>query len=236
VIVVVGSPLVVVAEGGLGAGGTAVGVARAAAAAGGEVQVVGKVGEDPAGDAVLLDLAAARIGHVAILRDPSRATPAVAPIDEEADLFGEGDGELTAHDEPATTDRASEPGAAQAAGRSAAAHAALPLDPGDIELALRYLPDYRVLVVAEPLADATLAVALAAASWNGAATVVIVPAGSPQPAGAEGATVIEAPADDPDDAFAGIVGAYAAAIDRGEEPAEAFATASSSLGASAVLD
>jgi hypothetical protein len=82
----------------------------------------------------------------------------------------------------------------------------------------------------------SLGVALAAASWNGAALVVIVPAGSTQPTVGDDATVIEAPLDDPDDAFAGIVGAYAAAIDRGEEPKEAFASASSTLGWSAVAD
>jgi hypothetical protein len=36
------------------------------------------------------------------------------------------------------------------------------------------------------------------------------------------ATLIEAPEDDPDGAFAGLVGRYAAALDRGVAPAEAF--------------
>lgn len=40
-------------------------------AAGADVEIVGmgKLGEDPAGDMGLLDLAATGIGHVAILRD-----------------------------------------------------------------------------------------------------------------------------------------------------------------------
>ena len=206
-IVVVGSPLVGVTDTGLKAAGMATGIARAVAAAGSDVQVVGKVGEDPGGDAVLLDLAGALIGHVAILRDPSRPT----------------------FDEP---DRQSPPGGDESA---SAPTNGLSLEPGDIELALRYLPDYRVLVVAEPLAEESLRVALEAAGWNGAALVVIVPAGSAQPLATDDATVIEAPLDDPNDAFAGIIGAYAAAIDRGEEPAEAFATASSSLGWSAIV-
>jgi sugar/nucleoside kinase (ribokinase family) len=220
VIVVVGSPLVGVTDAGLRAAGMAAGIARAAAAAGAEVQVVGKVGEDPGGEAVLLDLATALVGHVAILRDPSRPTPAALPAPhDDLPLFEEADAEPVASDDDET-----------------ATTRGLSLEPADIELALRYLPDYRVLVIAEPLPDASLRVALAAAGWNGAALVVIVLAGSTQPAAGDDATVIEAPADDPDDAFAGIVGAYAAAIDRGEEPAEAFATASSSLGASAVAD
>jgi hypothetical protein len=221
VIVVVGSPVVGVTDAGLRAAGMAAGIARAAAAAGSEAQLVGKVGEDPGGDAVLLDLAAALVGHVAILRDPSRPTPAARPpLPEEPDPFDEADGEpAAAHDQGTVTQQDG-----------------LSLEPADIELALRYLPDYRVLVIAEPLPEASLRVALAAAGWNGAALVVIVPAGSTQPSAGADATVIEAPADDPDDAFAGIVGAYAAAIDRGEEPAEAFATASSSVGWSAVAD
>jgi hypothetical protein len=221
VIVVVGSPLVGVTDAGLRAAGMAAGIARAAAAAGAEVQVVGKVGEDPGGEAVLIDLATALVGHVAILRDPSRPTPAALPAPhDDMPLFEDAEGEPSADGDKAATEAAQ----------------GLSLEPADIELALRYLPDYRVLVIAVPLPDASLKVALAAAGWNGAALVIVVPAGSTQPATGDDATVIEAPADDPDDAFAGIVGAYAAAIDRGEEPAEAFATASSSLGASAVAD
>ena len=45
------------------AGGLAAGIARAAAAAGAEVQLIGKVGDDPAGDAVLLALARGGVGH-----------------------------------------------------------------------------------------------------------------------------------------------------------------------------
>jgi sugar/nucleoside kinase (ribokinase family) len=221
VIVVVGSPLVGLTEGGLQAAGMATGIARAAAAAGSEVQVVGKVGEDPGGDAILLDLAAGDVGHVAILRDPSRPTPATSPAPLDEPAFDEDDD----GDQPNVDD----------ADRMTTV-SGLSLEAADIELALRYLPDYRVLVVADSLAEPSLRVALAAASWNGAALVVIVPAGSTHTAAGDDATVIEAPPDDPDDAFAGIVGAYAAAIDRGEEPKEAFASASSTLGWSAVAD
>ena len=217
-IVVVGSPLVGVAEAGLRAAGMAAGIARAAAAAGAEVQVVGKVGEDPGGEAVLLDLAASLVGHVAILRDPSRATPAMAPAGDDESAFDEDESTMPED------------------GSSIAPADGLSLEAADIELALRYLPDYRVLVIAEPLAEASLRVATAAAAWNGAALVVIVPTGSTPQLPGDDATVIEAPPDDPDDAFAGIIGAYAAAIDRGEEPKEAFASASSTLGWSAVAN
>jgi len=198
----------------------AAGIARAAAAAGGEVQLVGKVGEDPPGDAALLDLASASVGHVAILRDPSRSTPVAAAADGEEAAFDEPDTNVTS-------------GAQERADRGTSG---LSLDAADIELALRYLPDYRVLVVADALAEASQRVAVAAAGWNGASLIVVVAAGADQSTPADGATVLEAPSADPDDAFAGVVGAYAAALDRGEEPAEAFATASSSEGVSAVAD
>ena len=219
-IVVVGSPLVGLTDSGLRATGMATGIARAAAASGAEVQVVGKVGEDPGGEAILLDLAASNVGHVAILRDPSRSTPATGPASVDEPAFDDDDGDRPNADDADRMMTVS----------------GLSLEAADIELALRYLPDYRVLVVADSLAEPSLRVAAAAAAWNGAALVVIVPAGSTQPAADDDATVIEAPSDDPDDAFAGIVGAYAAAIDRGEEPKEAFASASSTLGWSAVAD
>ena len=210
-IVVVGSPYLRFRESKQQAAGPTVGVAAAAAAAGADVQLVGKIGDDPAGEVVLLDLAARRIGHVAVLRDPARATPETADAGAtdaaEAEPFEE-------HDpEPGPTATSSGP----------------TLEPADIELALRYLPDYRVLVVAEPLVPEALQVVVAASRWSGAALILVVPNGS-EPLDIRDATVLEAPADDPDDAFASMVGGYAAALDRGEEPAEAFASASTARG------
>src|SRR5689334_12618574 len=74
-LVVVGSPAAGFAGAELRAAGIAAEIARAAAAAGGAVQIVGRVGEDPAGDAVVLDLAAAGVEHVAVLRVSGEATP-----------------------------------------------------------------------------------------------------------------------------------------------------------------
>jgi hypothetical protein len=216
VIVVVGNPGLIAAESPR-AGGLAVGVAAGAAAAGGDVQLVGKTGDDPAGEAALLDLAGRGVGHVAVLRDPGRGTPEL-PDPAAADL--------APFDEPE----------ASTATRLAPEALGPALEAADIELALRYLPDYRVLVVADPLSGAALDVVLAASRWSGAALVVLVPAGSEPQALSSEATVIEAPDVDPDDAFASVVGAYAAALDRGEEPAEAFATASSAGGWAAVAD
>jgi len=57
------------------AGGMAVEVAAWAQRRGGQVELVGKVGEDGAGDAVVLALGRLGIGHAALLRDPVRPTP-----------------------------------------------------------------------------------------------------------------------------------------------------------------
>jgi ribokinase len=214
VIVVIGSPHLRFRASKQEAAGTAVGVGAAAAAAGANVELVGKIGDDPAGEVVLLDLAARGIDHVAILRDPSRPTPETTDPDvADAELFEE----LTAEPTPADVP----PGPT--------------LEPADIELALRYLPDYRVLVVTEPLAPSALDVVLAASRWSGAALVIVLARGA-DPVDIPDATILEAPEGDPDDAFASVVGGYAAALDRGEEPAEAFATASTAGGWAAAAD
>ena len=65
--------------------GLAAGIALAAAAAARAVELVARIGDDPAGDAVLLAFAAAGIGHVATLRDPARRRPPVEADDEPMD-------------------------------------------------------------------------------------------------------------------------------------------------------
>jgi hypothetical protein len=221
VIVVVGSPEARQSVHGIAAAGVAVTVGRVAAAAGAEVQLVGKVGEGAVGDAVLLSLAEVRVGHVAVLRDASAATP----------LASEGT-EPEAVLDP--IERDSEPQATTASPPEAPVGPSL--DSGDLQLALRYLPDYRVVVVADALDDASLTTVVAAARWAGAQLIVVVAAGSSVAGVPEDATVLEAPAVDADGAFAAVVGAYAAALDRGANPAEAFASASVGSGWAAVAD
>jgi hypothetical protein len=116
------------------------------------------------------------------------------------------------------------------------------LDAGDVELGLRYLPDCRVVVVAEALPDDAAAAAAEGARYHGAALVAVVVRGSTPPrAFADGATVLELPTtedpspdspaaedpgqDDPGDAFAALVAAYVVALDRGEDAALAFEAA-----------
>jgi sugar/nucleoside kinase (ribokinase family) len=71
VIVVVGRPWL--SADGKAAGGAGL-VALAAARAGGRVELVGSVGNDLDGDAVITELGRAGIGHAAILRDPAGVT------------------------------------------------------------------------------------------------------------------------------------------------------------------
>jgi hypothetical protein len=116
------------------------------------------------------------------------------------------------------------------------------LDAGDVELGLRYLPDCRVVVVAEVLPDDAAAAAAEGARYHGAALVAVIEQGSTPPrAFADGATVLELPtiegpptddvspagpgADDPGSAFAALVAAYAVGLDRGDAADAAFAAA-----------
>jgi hypothetical protein len=206
--------------------GPAVGVARAAVADGASAQLIGKVGADATGDALLLDLARAGIGHAAVLRDPGRPT-AIARFLADEDLDGDVDEGLSldpaperAGDGPEQTARAPDDGFSVA------------LDPADVELGLRYLAGYGVVVAAEPFSEATLAIVAEAAGYAGAQLVVVTRSGSAGPVIDKNvpATLLEAPPDDPDEQFAALVGSYAAALDLGATAEEAFRAALGATG------
>ena len=215
-IVVIGSPSVRPGDPGQpsAAAGRPIDVARGAADAGSIVQLVGKIGDDPAGDALLLALAAAGIGHAAILRDPARSTPVAPPPDPEFEAFLPDDLDLAAADGP-----------------DAAAPDARPMiDGGDLDLALRYLPDHRVVVIAEAVERDALEVVVADCSYVGAALVLILDPGGQAAALPAGATVFESPESDPDGLFGRTVGRYAAARDQGIGEVEALAQATTGAG------
>ncbi|HEY6058580.1 MAG TPA: hypothetical protein VIV06_11135, partial [Candidatus Limnocylindrales bacterium] len=177
------------------------------------------------GDALLLALARAGVGHAAVLRDAGIRTRTVGlpetavDVDESAlDLLDEAGSPGTASKAPA-----GEPPAAPEA-------ALARLGAGDVELALRYLSDIAVIVVTEPLdAGASSAVA-AGAAFAGAQLVAVVEPGQAVPEAFEGGSVFEMPGGDAGPAFASFVAAYAAALDRGDPPATAFDEARSSSG------
>lgn len=232
-IVVVGSPIAVPSAHAIDAGGLSVEIARRSVGAGAAVQIVGRVGEDAAGDQVLLSLAAAGIGHVAVLREPGRPTPAAPPIagasaSPDGPALGEALFEETEHSD---TD-AEDAGGVMVEGEPAG----LSVDAADLELALRYVPDYRVLVVAADLDAPALDAVVAAVAWSGAHIVALMPDGSTTTALPDGATALLRPATDPDGAFAAMVAGYAVALDRGDEPRAAFAVAQRAGGWAAVAD
>jgi hypothetical protein len=211
VIVVIGALASRVVDGAVVPAGAVAAIAQAAAEAGSAVQCIAKVGDDPAGDALLLAIAQAGVGHVATLRDASHRTaqlpdePAdggldVAPADEAVPVGGD----------PVTP--AASPG----------------LDAADVGLALRYLPDHRVIVAVHPDGPAITAEVVAAAAWSGAHLLVIADPAAPLDV-PEGAVVL---AVDPATAerLGPLVGRYAALVDAGSTPADAFAA---TLGAAA---
>ncbi|MEO8438110.1 MAG: hypothetical protein ABI562_06585 [Chloroflexota bacterium] len=212
-IVVIGSPIGRLVDGATFAGGMAARVALAAASSGRTVQLVGRTGDDAIADAVVLDLAGGGVGHVALLRDPARATPVEVGTEEgEADAAGTLDGD----EADAETDAVSQ-------GEGPVATPGPALEPADVDLGLRYLTDFKVVVLAEPSDPATIAIVADAVRWADARLVLVLGAGKRMPDGLpDDAVVFEAPTDDPDGAFATLVGTFTAAVDGGTDPGPAF--------------
>jgi len=210
VIVVVGNPIARAPDSGGGLAGIPAQAAAAAVRAGATVQLVGKAGEDRAGDDLMLALARAGVGHVALLRDPAHATPIVDAVDPD-------DETLAPIAEPPRV-------------RPADAAERPSLDAADVELALRYLADYTTVVVAEPQPEAIVTIVVDAAAFAGAALILLVDGAGTGPTPPASAVVFEAPPDDPDGAFATMIGELAAAIDRGTPVAAAFREIEGRLG------
>ena len=181
--------------------GLAASVAVAAAAAGSRVELVGKTGDDPAGDAVLMGLTGHHVGHVATLRDPARPTPVTPAGPEPEELDG---AESSAPAPPAAEGPV--------------------LEAADVGLALRYLPELAVIVTVHA-APEVVDEALAASGWAQTALIVVVAPGAPAPDGMpETATVVALADDDDLEGGAGVaIGRYAAAIDQGDPADEAYA-------------
>ncbi len=202
--------------------GSAAALARAAAAAGAAVQLVGRIGNDATGDAVLLDLARAGVGHAAILRDAGRPTPSRPGASDDDPGAGSKEGSsLPGADQ--------DPDAALGDQRpeqipDSATADAIGLEPADVELGLRYLTGYGVIVVAEPLSEGTLAIVAEAADFAAAQLIVLATPGTARPTfdPGIGLTLLEAPVEDPDEQFAALVGRYAAALDAGVAADDAF--------------
>jgi hypothetical protein len=160
-------------------------IARRAARAGARVELIATVPVGRAGDAQLVELASAGVGHAAVLRSPAAA-----------------------------------------------------LEAADLELALRFVPDVRVVILADDEPGLALA-ATDAAAWSGASLIRIsrqlteadpgqpteVPSQTPA-----GAFVLAGPPRDPDEAFAGLVASLAVRLDAGEDAGAAWRGVSAGLG------
>ena len=211
-IVVIGSPIGRIVEGGIAAGGTASRVALRAADAGHVVQLVGRTGDDPTAESVVIDLARGGVGHVALLRDASRVTQ----LEPESAIDLEPDDLDDAPPNPASDGQAA---------------SAPPLDAADVDLGLRYLTDFAVVVLAEPAGVDVIRVVADAARWAEARLVLVVAAGATVPDGLPADDIVfEAPETDPDGVFATLVGDIAAALDDGAELEDAFRTSVASDG------
>ena len=90
------------------------------------------------------------------------------------------------------------------------------IDAGDLDLALRYLPDHQVVVVAEALDADALVVVVADCAYVGASLVIILEVGATAARSCRpDATAFEAPDADPDGLFGRTIGRFAAALDQG---------------------
>jgi hypothetical protein len=98
------------------------------------------------------------------------------------------------------------------------------LEEADLDLALHYLPDIHAIVLVQPSA-ALIPPAASAASWSEAGLVVVGPVDQATSAALDrhgSAIVLDPPASDPDDTFAGFVAALATKLDAGRPAAEAW--------------
>jgi sugar/nucleoside kinase (ribokinase family) len=212
VIVVIGLPAYADSpDGEKCAGGLAVEIAAAAVRRGGTVELVGKVGNDGAGDAVVVALGRMGVGHAALLRDPVLPTPVFAApaVDEDA---AELDSNL-----PAGRLLPEDPAARPA------------LEAADVDLALKFLPQAGVVVLSGALPEAAVTAAVDGAAFAGARIVALLPPGTVPPALPVEATVLETPPDD-DGSFGRMVGIFAGALDAGVDPVAAFREAVGSAG------
>lgn len=172
-------------------------VASAAVEGGSQVQVVARVGDDDVGDAVLLGLASRHVGHVATLRDAGRRTPLIQSTEDPAD-----ESDPTAENVDAFDDAS--------------------LDAADVGLALRYLTDYRVIVIAHMIDGALIREAVSATSWAGGHLIVVAPPDVTldAPVPADALVLLAAP---DAEAIASRLGRYAAAVDEGGNLDRAYA-------------
>lgn len=210
VIVVVGSPVAVRTGKRIRPAGRSVAVAQAIRQAGGEPQLVGKIADDLAGDAIVIDLGRRGIGHAALARAESGLTPSATTTARDGDDTS-ADAELLAGEGEETT--TAPPGTSQLPD-------GIPLEAADLKLALGYLPEIGAIVVAAPLTEEAAKVVADAAAYHEVPLVVLVEPDRRVPPAFANAVVLEAP--EAEDSFDRLVGAFAIRLERGDDAREAL--------------
>lgn len=114
------------------------------------------------------------------------------------------------------------------------------MEPADLELALRYLPDIRAVVLVRPPAR-LLSTALAGADFTGATVILVglleedaLAALASSRSGSAAPLILDPPDSDRDGTFAGFVAALAVRLDAGDAPEAAFRATVASLAVDAV--
>jgi hypothetical protein len=113
--------------------------------------------------------------------------------------------------------------------------AASSLEAADLALALRYLPDLRVVALVG-VGDSLVPAAVEGAAFSGATVLVVtndqaVPVGLP-----DDSIIIQAPPSDTEGTFARFVGQLAARLDAGASPGDAWAETTAALAIEARTD
>jgi hypothetical protein len=220
VIVVVGSPTALRAGKRLFPAGRSVTVAEAVKVAGGEAQLIGKVADDLAGDAIVVELGRRGIGHAALARTGER-TPIADGPQTTGDAIEASD-PLTAAELLEATNGTTAPDTAAPQGTSGkGAPDGLALEPADLKLALGYLPDIGAIVVATSLGDDAAKVVADSAAYNSVPLVVLVEPGGSVPPAFGSAIVLEVPPEAAE-SFDRLVGAFATRLERGAEAGDAL--------------
>jgi hypothetical protein len=177
--------------------GLAASIASFAAADGALVEIITRLGDDPAGDAVGLALTRRHIGHVAILRDPVAPTVVVDVGPEDGDP-GAGEMSTSTRDDLGPQ-----------------------LEAADVNLALRYLPQLSVIVVVHA-ADDIVGEAIEASTWADTSLIVVVRPGRDVPDGLPVAAVVLEVEDADESAAGAAIGRFGAALDRGDSASDAY--------------
>jgi sugar/nucleoside kinase (ribokinase family) len=100
------------------------------------------------------------------------------------------------------------------------------LEAADVDLGLRYLPDVRAIVLADVLDPSATRAVLDAAAYHACPLVLLLAPGADAPPDAGARTTVIALPEEPDAAFATMVGRLATFLERGDAPDAALAEAS----------